>query len=72
MKCPCCGKAELIHATRDMPYTYKGETTASPVTGDFCGACSEVLSTLENGNRYSERMGQFQRQVNVAKGSSCR
>ncbi|MCW3611357.1 type II toxin-antitoxin system MqsA family antitoxin, partial [Burkholderia cenocepacia] len=24
MKCPCCGAAELIHDTRDMPYTYKG------------------------------------------------
>ena len=27
MKCPCCGAAELIHDTRDMPYIYKGETT---------------------------------------------
>ncbi|MFX3569288.1 type II toxin-antitoxin system MqsA family antitoxin, partial [Ralstonia mannitolilytica] len=27
MKCPCCGAAELIHDTRDMPYTYKGENT---------------------------------------------
>ncbi|MCD8459809.1 type II toxin-antitoxin system MqsA family antitoxin (plasmid) [Xylella taiwanensis] len=22
MKCPCCGAAELIHDTRDMPYTF--------------------------------------------------
>ncbi|GEM_PF-5175425 len=27
MKCPVCGAAELIHDTRDVPYTYKGETT---------------------------------------------
>lgn len=27
MKCPCCGAAELVHDTRDMPYTYKGEFT---------------------------------------------
>jgi HTH-type transcriptional regulator/antitoxin MqsA len=34
MKCPCCGAAELIHDTRDMPCTYKGETTTIPaVTG---------------------------------------
>jgi len=26
MKCPVCGAAELIHDTRDLPYTYKGET----------------------------------------------
>ena len=29
MKCPVCGAAELIPDTRDLPYTYKGETTAS-------------------------------------------
>ncbi|WP_394341437.1 type II toxin-antitoxin system MqsA family antitoxin [Photorhabdus laumondii] len=22
MKCPVCGAAELIHDTRDLPYTY--------------------------------------------------
>ena len=27
MKCPVCGAAELIHDTRDLPYTYKGEST---------------------------------------------
>ena len=37
MKCPVCGAAELIHDTRDLPYTYKGETTViAAVTGDFC------------------------------------
>jgi len=67
MKCPCCGAAELIHDTRDMPYTYKGETTTMPaVTGDFCPACGEVLLDREHGDRYSELLGQFQRQVNAA------
>ncbi len=27
MKCPCCGAAELIHDTRDVPYIYKGDAT---------------------------------------------
>ncbi len=27
MKCPICRAAELIHDTRDLPYTYEGETT---------------------------------------------
>lgn len=67
MKCPCCGAAELIHDTRDLPYTYKGETTAIPaVTGDFCPACSEVILNREQGDRYSELIGMFQRQVNAA------
>jgi HTH-type transcriptional regulator/antitoxin MqsA len=67
MKCPCCGAADLIHDTRDLPYTYKGETTNIPsVVGDFCPACSEVVLNREHGNRYSELLGQFQRQVNAA------
>ena len=67
MKCPCCGAAELIHDTRDLSYTYKGETTAIPtVTGDFCPACSEVILDREQGDRYSELVGMFQRQVNSA------
>ena len=44
MKCPSCGAAELIHDTRDVCFTYKGETTAiSEVTGDYCPACGEII-----------------------------
>jgi len=67
MKCPCCGAAQLIQDTRDIPYTYKGEHTIIPaVTGDFCPACGEVILNREHGDRYSERLGLFQRQVNAA------
>jgi HTH-type transcriptional regulator/antitoxin MqsA len=67
MKCPYCGAAELIHDTRDVPYTYKTETTILPtVTGDFCPACGEVVLGREQGDRYSELIGLFQRQVNAA------
>jgi len=67
MKCPVCGAAELIHDTRDLPYTYKGETTMIPgVTGDFCSACDEVILDRVNGDRFSELVGAFQRQVNAA------
>jgi HTH-type transcriptional regulator / antitoxin MqsA len=66
MKCPCCGAAELVHDTRDMPYVYKGEATTIPaVTGDFCPACAEVVLDREQGDRYSELIGLFQRQVNA-------
>lgn len=65
MRCPVCGAAELVHDTRDMPYIYKGETTTiSSVTGDFCPACGEVVLNRECGDRYSDSIGQFQRQVN--------
>ena len=67
MKCPCCGAAKLLRETRDIPYSYKGETTTIPdVTGDFCPTCDEVLLDREQGDRYSEWMGSFQRQVNAA------
>ena len=67
MKCPSCGAAELIHDTRDMPYIYKGESTTIPrVTGNFCPACSEVVLNREHGDRYSELIGLYQRQVNAA------
>ena len=67
MKCPVCGAAKLIRDTRDVPYTYKGETTTIPsVTGDFCPACSEVLLDRGQGDRYSELVGAFHKQVNAA------
>jgi HTH-type transcriptional regulator/antitoxin MqsA len=67
MKCPVCGAAELIRDTRDLRYTYKGESTTIPgVTGDFCPACDEVILDQGQGNRYSDLAGAFQRQVNAA------
>lgn len=67
MKCPTCGGAKLIHDTRDTPYTYKGErTTIRAVTGDFCPACGEVVLERQHGDRYSDLVGAFQRQVNAA------
>lgn len=66
MKCPCCGAAELVHETRNLPYTYKGQSTLiEAVTGDFCPACGEVLLDREHGDRYSAQIGQFQRTVNA-------
>jgi HTH-type transcriptional regulator/antitoxin MqsA len=66
MKCPSCGTAELIHDTRDMSYTYKGETTAIPsVTGAHCPGCGEVILEQVQGDRYSELIGVFQSRVNA-------
>lgn len=67
MRCPVCGAAELARDTRDLPYTYKGETTAiAAVTGDYCPACGEsVLDTAESA-RVSAAMLTFNRQVNAS------
>lgn len=67
MKCPVCGAAELVHDTRDMPYTYKGETTTLPqVTGDFCPVCAESILDLKETGRTMRLMGEFNKQVNAA------
>lgn len=60
MKCPCCGEAELIHDTRDVPYTYKGETTVIPaVTADFCPACDESITDMAETERVMREMQAF-------------
>lgn len=66
MKFPICGAAELIRDTRDVPYTYEGETTTiADVTADFCPSCGEVVLDREQGNRYSDAVGLFQQVVNA-------
>lgn len=67
MKCPACGAAELIHDTRDLPYTYKGESTTIPaVTGDFCPACAESILDAAESDRVMREMRAFSKQVNAA------
>lgn len=67
MKCPVCGAAELIHDTRDLTYTCKGETTViSAVRGDFCQACSEsILDGIES-DRVMKHMRTFDKQIDAA------
>ncbi len=72
MKCPVCGAAELIHDTRDLPYTYKGETTIIPaVTADFCPACDESITDLVETERVMREMQAFNKQVNAAIVDPC-
>jgi len=67
MKCPSCAAAELMHDTRDMPHTYKGESTVIPaVTGDFCPACGEAVLETGESVRTSAAMLEFNKQVNAA------
>jgi HTH-type transcriptional regulator/antitoxin MqsA len=67
MKCPVCGAAELIHDTRDQPYTYKGVNIAiEAVTGDFCPMCDEAILDMAESMRINELMLQFNKQVNAA------
>lgn len=67
MRCPNCAAAALIHDTRDMPYTYKGETTTIPaVTGEYCPACGEAVFDRDESTRISAAMLDFNKQVNAS------
>jgi HTH-type transcriptional regulator / antitoxin MqsA len=67
MKCPVCGAAKLIHDTRDIAYTYKGESTVIPaVTADFCTACDESITDASETKRVMGLMLAFNKQVNAA------
>lgn len=67
MKCPVCGAAELVHDSRDRPYTYKGETALiTAVTGEFCPACDESVLDLAESERVLGEMRAFSKQVNAA------
>jgi HTH-type transcriptional regulator / antitoxin MqsA len=67
MKCPVCGAAKLIHDTRDIAYTYKGESTVIPaVTADFCTACDESITDAGETKRVMDLMLAFNKQVNAA------
>lgn len=66
MKCLHCNPTmELVRDTRDLSYTYKGETTLiSGVTGDFCPGCEEVILDNSESARVSAAMLEFNKQVN--------
>ena len=67
MKCPDCKNVELVHDTRDMPYTYKGESTTIPqVAGDYCPACGEAVLDMAESARTSALMLEFNKQVNAS------
>ena len=67
MRCPVCGAADLIHDTRDIPYTYRGKTTIIPAgTGDFCPACDESVTDMAETDRVMREMRAFNMQINAA------
>lgn len=63
--CPLCAEGKPVHDTRDLPYTYKGESTAvSAVTGEFCPGCGEATLNAEESARVSATMLDFNKHVN--------
>ena len=66
MKCPACGAASLVYGTRQLPYTYKGDTaTIGAVVGNYCPACDESVLDATESARVSAAMLAFNREVNA-------
>ena len=67
MKCPACGNAEMTRDTRDISYTYKGETLSiQAVTGEFCPDCQEAVLDWEDSVRASHAMVDFNKKDNAS------
>lgn len=72
MKCPSCAADSLVHDTRDLPYTYKGESTVIPeISGDFCPACGEAVLDMAESALVSVAMLAFNKQVNASIVDPC-
>ncbi|MBF0230873.1 MAG: type II toxin-antitoxin system MqsA family antitoxin [Desulfamplus sp.] len=72
MKCPSCMMAELAHNTRDVPYSYKNESTTIPaITGDFCPACGETVLDVTESKRVSDAMQEFNKQIDASIVEPC-
>ncbi|WP_019451084.1 type II TA system antitoxin MqsA family protein [Cupriavidus sp. BIS7] len=67
MKCPECGGADLVKGRRDLPYTYRGESTVfEDVEGQWCPVCGEGVLSREEDERLDEIALAFNKQVNAA------
>ncbi|MFC0134753.1 hypothetical protein CR105_22325 [Massilia eurypsychrophila] len=67
MRCPKCDAADLIHDTRDVIYSYKGDAIVLPhVTGEFCPACTEYILDADESRRTMNVMLVFNQQVNAS------
>jgi len=67
MRCLICAHAEIVADTRELPYTYKGESTTIPgVTEEYCPACGEAILDASESARASASMLEFNRQVNAS------
>lgn len=65
--CPNCGARALAKKTRNLPYTYKGESMViAKVAGDVCAACDESVLDLDESARVSAAMLAFNKQVNAS------
>ncbi|WP_081897697.1 type II TA system antitoxin MqsA family protein [Massilia sp. BSC265] len=66
LSCPNCGVSPLMHAIREMHYTYKGQSTTIPdVVVEHCAGCKEVMYAQGEHDHYGELVAAFRKQVDA-------
>lgn len=66
MKCPTCTNTEeMVILTKDMPFTYKGETIAIPATGQHCSQCGEMVLGDDEWKKNDIILKKFYQNVNA-------
>ena len=64
MKCPACGKAEMISKIQDEILSHEGQSlTLHAMKGEFCPACGEGIWDDESYRRYTEAQAAIIRAV---------
>jgi HTH-type transcriptional regulator / antitoxin MqsA len=64
--CLSCGQGEMVHAVRDVPYTYKGHhRVIEKVRGWHCSHCTEVEFDAGEGVRFAEAIKQIAKEIDA-------
>lgn len=67
MHCPECGSKNMIKDYRDIPFTYKGQSTVVKAVGaDWCLDCGEGVIFKEESLRIDSILTEFNKQVNAS------
>lgn len=67
MQCPSCDNQKMVLETRDVPYSYRGQSTMiKNVTAEYCPSCDEMVLEHEEAQRLSDAMSAFNKQVIAA------
>lgn len=67
MHCPECGSKNTIKDYRDIPFTYRGQSTVVKAVGaDWCLDCGEGVIFKEESLRIDSILTEFNKQVNAS------
>jgi HTH-type transcriptional regulator / antitoxin MqsA len=64
--CLSCGQGKMVHAVRDVSYTYKGHRCAiKKVSGWHCLNCKEVEFDAGEGVRFAQAIKQIAKEIDL-------